>query len=71
MHDGDPNALPELAEIKAVIVAGHGEAAPETHSGGAAEDVATPVDTVADEVAHDFGYVRQLYDPDEGRMRMA
>ncbi|NJM55589.1 MAG: IS21 family transposase [Verrucomicrobiae bacterium] len=37
-----------------------------------AEDVAIPVETAAGEVAQvDFGYVGQLYDPDEGRMRKA
>lgn len=39
---------------------------------GVAADVAMPVGTAAGEVAQvDFGYVGQLYDPDEGRLRKA
>lgn len=121
--DGDPNALPELAEIKAVVAAVQSADTPVARpssiedwvesietmleagagptaiydrlrlderfegslgavkrlclrlrkaKGVAAEDVAIPVDTVAGEVAQvDFGYVGQLYDSDEGRMRKA
>lgn len=122
--EGDPAALPEFADIKAVIATDHGDddtlatkpssiedwagdiaallkagAGPtaiydrlrlderfEGSLGGvkrlclrlrkaqgiSADDVAIPVETVAGEVAQvDFGYVGQLYDPDEGRMRKA
>lgn len=123
MLEGDPAALPELAELKAVVAADHGDEAPATRpssiedwvdtitamleagagptaiydrlrlderfegslgavkrlclrlrkaKGISAEDVAIPVETVAGEVAQvDFGYVGQLYDADEGRMRKA
>jgi transposase len=37
-----------------------------------AEDVAIPVETEAGHIAQvDFGYVGELYDPDEGRLRKA
>jgi transposase len=121
--EGDPAALPELAELKAVIAAEHGNATAATRpssiedwtesiealleagagptaiydrlrlderftgslgavkrlclrlrkaEGIAAKDVVIRVETAAGEVAQvDFGYVGQLYDPDEGRMRKA
>jgi hypothetical protein len=121
--EGDPAALPEFAELKAVIVADHGDDTPAARPSSIEDWVETieamleagagptaiydrlrlgerfegslgavkrlclrlrkgkgrrgrrraiPVDTVAGEVAQvDFGYVGQLYDPDEGRMRKA
>jgi transposase len=121
--DGDPNELPELEQLEAVVVATYGEQQPgacpssieawrgritELLTAGAgptaihdrlsreagfdgsigavkrmcrqiskatgvrAEDVAIPVETGAGEVAQvDFGYVGELYDPDEGRLRKA